>query len=55
MAVIDADAHVVESERTWDFIPDEMQVHRPVILQPKEGYKTLGERFAKKAISLIKK
>jgi predicted TIM-barrel fold metal-dependent hydrolase len=32
MAVIDADAHVVETERTWDFIPASDQHLRPVII-----------------------
>jgi predicted TIM-barrel fold metal-dependent hydrolase len=30
MPVIDADAHVIESEQTWDFIPASEQRHRPV-------------------------
>ena len=37
MAIIDADAHVVESERTWDFMLEEDQRHRPAVLLPKEG------------------
>ncbi|MEK9660066.1 MAG: amidohydrolase family protein [Chloroflexota bacterium] len=40
MAVIDSDSHVVESERTWDFIPEPLQHLRPAVLQPKAGYKT---------------
>ncbi len=34
MRTVDADAHVVESEHTWDFIPPEGQKYRPVIVQP---------------------
>lgn len=45
MAVIDADAHVVESERTWDFIPEESQHLRPIVLLPKEGYKSPAPEF----------
>ena len=45
MAVIDADAHVVESERTWDFIPESMQSLRPIVLYPKEGYKSPSPEF----------
>ena len=32
MAVIDADAHVVETERTWDFIPPSDQNLRPIVI-----------------------
>jgi predicted TIM-barrel fold metal-dependent hydrolase len=32
MPVIDADAHVVETERTWDFIPKSDQHLRPIIV-----------------------
>ena len=45
MAVIDADAHVVESERTWDFIPEESQRLRPIVLLPKAGYKSPAPEF----------
>src|SRR5438477_10034617 len=34
MPVIDSDAHVVETEHTWDFIPQEGQKYRPVIVSP---------------------
>ena len=34
MPVIDSDAHVVETEHTWDFIPQEGQKYRPVIVAP---------------------
>ena len=33
MAVIDADAHVVETEKTWDYIPASDQHLRPVIVE----------------------
>ena len=45
MAVIDADAHVVESEHTWDFIPESMQSMRPIVLYPKEGYISPSPEF----------
>jgi predicted TIM-barrel fold metal-dependent hydrolase len=32
MAVIDSDAHVVESERTWDFMAPSDQKYRPVLV-----------------------
>lgn len=35
--IIDADAHVVESERTWDFMLEEDQPHRPSVLAKKNG------------------
>ena len=34
MPTIDADAHVVETEHTWDFIPPEGQKYRPLIVKP---------------------
>jgi len=36
MPVIDADAHVVETERTWEFIPEEGQAYKPVHLVGKD-------------------
>ena len=33
MPVIDADAHVVETEHTWDFIPPSDQHLRPVVVE----------------------
>ena len=35
MAVIDADAHVVESERTWDFMEPSEQKYRPLLVAPR--------------------
>ena len=32
MKVIDSDAHVVETERTWDFIPSSLQHLRPIVV-----------------------
>jgi uncharacterized protein len=34
MPTIDSDAHVVESERTWDFMAPADQKYRPVIVRP---------------------
>ncbi|MDA0797793.1 MAG: amidohydrolase family protein [Chloroflexi bacterium] len=45
MAIIDADAHVVENEYTWDFMPEEDQPHRPAILVPKPGHKTRAGEY----------
>ncbi|MGH7769703.1 MAG: amidohydrolase family protein [Candidatus Binatia bacterium] len=35
MPTIDADAHVVESEHTWDFIDSSDQKYRPLIVRPR--------------------
>ena len=35
MPTIDADAHVVESERTWDYIDPADQKYRPLIVRPR--------------------
>ena len=35
MPTIDADAHVVESERTWDYIDKADQKYRPLIVKPR--------------------
>ncbi len=39
MSVIDADAHVVETERTWDFLDPGDQKYRPVLLKPNDESK----------------
>src|ERR1051325_3718547 len=36
MPVIDADAHVVETERTWDFMDPKDAKHRPLLLKPSD-------------------
>ena len=38
MPTIDADAHVVESERTWDYIDQADQKYRPLIVKPRFAY-----------------
>ena len=45
MAIIDPDAHVVKSERTWGFMLEEDQAHRPAVLLPKAGYKTPAPEY----------
>lgn len=45
MAIIDADAHVVENEYTWDFMLEEDKPHRPAILVPKEGHQTRAGEY----------
>lgn len=45
MAIIDSDAHVVESERTWDFMLEEDMPYRPAVLLPKVGYKTPAPEY----------
>jgi len=37
MAVIDADAHVIESEHTWDFLDPEDRKYRPTLAPPLPG------------------
>src|SRR5438046_10764160 len=37
MPVIDADSHVLETERTWTFMPDEQEEYRPAVLARKSG------------------
>jgi hypothetical protein len=41
MAIIDADAHVVESERTWDFMLEEEQATGLQCCSPKRVTKRL--------------
>lgn len=43
MPMVDADAHVIESERTWDFLEPSEQRFRPVRLTPIES--TTGRRY----------
>ena len=35
MPTIDSDAHVVESEHTWDFMEPADQKYRPLIVRPR--------------------
>ena len=45
MLTIDADAHVVESERTWDYLEDSDKRYRPVPItvdMPQDKKKTSG-------------
>jgi len=35
--VIDADAHVVETERTWDFMDASDEKHRPLLYASTDG------------------
>lgn len=37
MNTIDADAHVIETERTWEFMEGPMEKLRPVIVRPDDG------------------
>lgn len=36
-AVIDADAHVIETERTWDYLDPSERRHRPLLVRPSGG------------------
>ena len=36
-AIIDADAHVIETDRTWEYMSEEEQAYRPVVLVRKDG------------------
>ena len=46
MAVIDSDAHVIENERTWEFMLDADREFRPIVLLPKDGEVTARAGFA---------
>ena len=37
MTVIDADAHVIETDHTWSYLPDEARRYAPSILQQLSG------------------
>ena len=37
MAVIDADAHVVETERTWEYMEEAESLFKPEVVVPKAG------------------
>ncbi len=37
MAVIDSDAHVVETERTWEFMEEDEAAFKPEVVVPKAG------------------
>ena len=36
-AVIDSDTHVIETERTWEYMREEDEKHRPIVLLRKDG------------------
>ena len=42
MAIVDADTHVIESERTWEFMGDHEQDFRPFVVLPKSGEANLS-------------
>ena len=43
MTVVDSDAHVVETERTWDFIPASDQARRPqIVTRPNDAGQPLN-------------
>lgn len=44
--VIDADAHVIETEHTWDFLDPEEQKYRPLLAMPRGGDQE-GRRFSR--------
>ena len=46
MAIVDSDAHVIESERTWEFMRDYEQDFRPFVVVPKSGEANLSGGFA---------
>ena len=46
MAIVDSDAHVIESERTWEFMRDYEQDFRPFVVVPKTGEANLSGGFA---------
>ena len=46
MAIVDSDAHVIESERTWEFMGEDEQDFRPFVVVPKSGEANLAGGFA---------
>ncbi|MDX2221744.1 MAG: amidohydrolase family protein [Rhodospirillaceae bacterium] len=55
MSIIDADAHVIESERTWDFLEPHEQKYRPIALTGDGGVKHWlvdGQLFSREAGNL---
>ena len=50
MPTIDSDAHVVETEHTWDFMEQAHQKYRPLIVRPRgEGVENTGSSTEKSA------
>ena len=37
MPVIDADTHVIENEQTWEYMKEEEQAFKPIVVVPKHG------------------
>ena len=50
MAIVDADTHVIESERTWEFMGDHEQDFRPFVVVPKSGEANLSGGFSGRRI-----
>lgn len=46
MQIIDADTHVIENEHTWDFMEEEEQAFRPLVVVPKHGGAATVSGFA---------
>jgi len=46
MQIIDADTHVIENEHTWDFMEEEEQAFRPLVVVPKHGRAATVSGFA---------
>lgn len=42
MATIDADAHVLETPRTWEYMPSNLKRHTPFVVNQQSGETTLG-------------
>ena len=42
MATIDADAHVLETPRTWEFMPPNLKRHTPFVVNQQSGETTLA-------------
>ena len=42
MATIDADAHVLESPRTWEFIDEKYRHHTPMVVTQMTGETNFG-------------
>ena len=57
MAIIDADAHVIETDHTWDYMRSEDEAFRPLIVEtinkegPRRAFWIIGDRAGGRSFS----
>ena len=55
MAIIDADAHVIETEQTWNYLDEAESKFRPIIVASQDGRKQFwlidGRTFSARPIN----